>query len=60
MPVLRTRKALRTAPSGQVFDVQCTDPLAELDIPHLLNQTGDHLVAIERRDGVSHFTIRKA
>ena len=60
MPVLRTRKALKAAPSGQVLEVRCTDPLAAIDIPHLLQQTGDILLGLERGDTDLVFTIRKA
>ncbi len=59
MPVLRTRKALSRLASGRLLRVSCSDPLAGLDIPHLLHETGDTLVA-EARDGhVYVFTIRK-
>jgi tRNA 2-thiouridine synthesizing protein A len=59
MPVLRTRKALGLLTSGSVLTVHCTDPLAGIDIPHLVQQTGDVIVASELRDGVQIFAIRK-
>ncbi len=39
--------------------VECTDPLASIDIPHLLQQTGDHLERQESLDGVVQFHIRR-
>ena len=60
LPVLRTRKALAALPSGALLRVSCTDPLAGLDIPHLLNETGDVLVGTEQTIPALVFLIRKA
>lgn len=60
MPVLRTRKALAALPFGALLRVSCTDPLAGLDIPHLLSETGDVLVSAEQASPVLVFVIRKA
>ncbi len=43
LPALRARKALAKMPAGDVLVVECTDPLAEIDIPNLVRQTGDVL-----------------
>jgi tRNA 2-thiouridine synthesizing protein A len=59
LPALKTRKALsRTAPGGRLR-VECTDPLSAIDIPHLLNTTGDTLEAQSEADGVLVFVVRK-
>jgi len=60
LPALRTRKALKAMAGGEVILVECTDPLAAIDIPNLVNQTGDVLEGTERADGVLRFRIRKA
>ncbi len=60
LPALRTRKILRGMTAGEVILVECTDPLASLDIPNLLNQTGDALEATERAGDILTFRIRKA
>lgn len=60
MPVLRTRKALAALASGQVLRVACTDPLAGLDIPHLLYETGDALLGQVGEGAAQVFTILKA
>ena len=60
MPVLHTRRALRRSRPGDLLEVRCTDPLAGLDIPNLVRETGDILVATFRRDTEFRFTIRKA
>jgi tRNA 2-thiouridine synthesizing protein A len=59
LPALRTRKALSKLPSDHIVRVECTDPLAEIDIPNLIRETGDHLEATEHRDDVFVFRIRK-
>ena len=59
LPVLRTRKALLALDPDDILVVQCTDPLSGIDIPHLIRETGDTLVATVRHDAVLEFTIRK-
>jgi tRNA 2-thiouridine synthesizing protein A len=59
LPALRTRKVLKGLAAGEVIVVECTDPLSAIDIPHLLNETGDVLEASEQKDGLLVFRIRK-
>ena len=59
LPALRTRKALTTMAKGDMLVVECTDPLAAIDIPNLINQTGDTLEGTSRADKVLTFRIRK-
>ena len=41
LPALKTRKALTRLAAGDELVVECTDPLAGIDIPNLLRETGD-------------------
>ncbi len=59
LPALRTRKALSGLASGDLLVVECTDPLAGLDIPNLLRETGDTLEDTAQGDEVMTFRIRK-
>jgi tRNA 2-thiouridine synthesizing protein A len=59
LPALRTRKALGGMQAGDILIVECTDPLAGLDIPNLLNQTGDKLEQTRKEKGLMTFRIRK-
>lgn len=59
LPALKTRKALRGLAPGRRIAVLCTDPLAAIDIPNLLRETGDALEAVETGDGHRRFIIRK-
>ena len=60
LPALRTRKALLAARPGDHVVVECTDPLAAIDIPTLVQQSGDVLEASTRAGDVLSFRIRKA
>jgi tRNA 2-thiouridine synthesizing protein A len=59
LPALRVRKKLSGLASGDLIVAECTDPLAALDIPNLLRQTGDTLEGKAETDGVLTFRIRK-
>jgi tRNA 2-thiouridine synthesizing protein A len=59
LPALRTRKVLQGLAAGDVIVVECTDPLSAIDIPNLLNQTGDVLETSERGEDLLTFRIRK-
>lgn len=60
LPALRTRKALGGMAAGDILIVECTDPLASVDIPNLLNQTGDTLEDARKDRKLLTFRIRKA
>lgn len=60
LPALRTKKLLSGMAPGDVLVIECTDPLAAIDIPNLLRQTGDALDGKAQADGVLTFRIRKA
>jgi tRNA 2-thiouridine synthesizing protein A len=59
LPVLHTRKALKKLSVGERLEVHCTDPMTVIDIPALLNETGDRLELSERRDERVVFVIEK-
>jgi tRNA 2-thiouridine synthesizing protein A len=59
LPTLRVRKTLTGLKPGDLLVAECTDPLTEIDIPNLINQTGDELLEAARADQVITFRIRK-
>ena len=59
-PVLRTRRRLRRLPAGATIRVECTDPLAALDIPNLVREMADELLSVERVGAVVVIRIRRA
>ncbi len=59
LPVLKTRKALPRLQPGDVLEVRCTDPMALIDIPVLIGETGDRITSSERSDEMIVFVIEK-
>ena len=59
LPALKVRKALTQLAAGDRLVVECTDPLSTLDIPNLINQTGDVLEEQSAEPGLFVFRIRK-
>jgi tRNA 2-thiouridine synthesizing protein A len=59
LPALKTRKALKALSPGDVLEVHCTDPLAVIDIPNLIRETGDKIEIAERTEQRIVFTIEK-
>jgi len=60
LPALKARKALKSVAAGDELQVICTDPMAAIDIPNLIRETGDALVAQGSDGAVLTFVIRKA
>ncbi|WP_159717241.1 sulfurtransferase TusA family protein [Geminicoccus flavidas] len=59
LPALKTRKALQRLEPGDLLQVECTDPKAAVDIPHLVEETGD-LLQEQTSDGDTiTFVIRR-
>ena len=59
MPALRLRKALKGAAPGALLQVECTDPMAAIDIPNLARETGDSIEASSSEGDLLVFRIRK-
>ena len=60
LPALKTRKALKGLSPGDLLEVHCTDPLAVIDIPNLIQETGDRVEIKERAEHRIVFLIEKA
>ena len=60
LPALKTRKALKKMAPGDRLEVVCTDPLAAIDIPNLVNATGDLIERAHTEGGTIVFVIQKA
>jgi tRNA 2-thiouridine synthesizing protein A len=59
LPALKTRKALTRLEAGDLLVVECSDPLAAVDIPNLLRETGDTLIESANKAERLVFRIRK-
>jgi tRNA 2-thiouridine synthesizing protein A len=60
LPALKTRKALLRLAPGDFLQVHCTDPLAAIDIPNLVRETGDRIENAEHTECRIVFLIEKA
>lgn len=60
LPALKTRKALKGLAPGDRLEVHCTDPMAVIDIPNLIRETGDRIELRERDEKRIVFLIEKA
>ena len=54
-----TRKALKGLVAGDRLELISTDPLAIVDIPAMINETGDRIDATERTADSAIFLIEK-
>jgi tRNA 2-thiouridine synthesizing protein A len=60
LPALKTRKALKSVKPGDRLEVHCTDPLSVIDIPHLIQETGDRVEIVGHAGQRIVFLIEKA
>jgi tRNA 2-thiouridine synthesizing protein A len=60
MPALKTARLLAQIESGSEIEVICTDPMSEIDIPHLVHSEGHRLVSQNRHADHFVFLIQKA
>lgn len=60
LPALKTRKALKSLAPGDRMEVHCTDPMAVIDIPNLIRETGDRIEISARDETRIVFLIEKA
>jgi tRNA 2-thiouridine synthesizing protein A len=60
LPALKTRKLLTRLKAGDVLTIECTDPLTTIDIPNLIRETGDEIVASAKKGRVLTFRIKKS
>jgi tRNA 2-thiouridine synthesizing protein A len=59
LPALRTARALRRMAPGEALIVECTDPMAAIDVPHSAFENGGALEGHSEADGVMRFLIRR-
>ncbi|WP_026620229.1 tRNA 2-thiouridine synthesizing protein A [Ensifer sp. WSM1721] len=59
LPVLKTRKRMESLAPGALIEIETTDPLAVIDIPHFCNEEGHRLEEATPTAGGHRFVIRK-
>ncbi len=51
-PSLKLQKAIREAAPGAHLTLLATDPMARIDVPHLMAGLGGEVISIREADGV--------
>ena len=59
LPVLKTKKAMRSLVAGDEIWVETTDPLSAIDIPAYCENDGHALIRMEKADGYQRYLIKK-
>ncbi len=59
LPVIKTRKKMRSLMPGDMLMLETTDPLAGIDIPHFCHEDGHDLLKQEKTESGHRFLIRK-
>ena len=59
LPVLKTRKAMRSLETGARLWVETTDPMAAIDMPNYCREDGHQLVESVEEDGGHRFLIER-
>ena len=59
MPLLRTKKAINSISSGQILEIQGTDPGSKNDLPGWAERSGHKYLGTKEGDGFFHFYIQK-
>ncbi|MEM9279033.1 MAG: sulfurtransferase TusA family protein [Pseudomonadota bacterium] len=59
LPVLKARKAMQPLATGDLVELETTDPLAVIDIPAFCNENGHRLVESAEYDWGHTFLLEK-
>jgi tRNA 2-thiouridine synthesizing protein A len=57
LPVIRARKAIKQLAVGSLLRIECTDPLAEIDIPHMAASDGHNVLERGRENDLLWYLI---
>ncbi|MCD4718559.1 MAG: sulfurtransferase TusA family protein [Desulfobacula sp.] len=61
MPLLKTKKALKSMESGQIIEVLVTDPGFRNDLPDFIKKTGDECIGdLDDGEGFFKMYIKKS
>ncbi|MFH1033944.1 MAG: sulfurtransferase TusA family protein [Pseudomonadota bacterium] len=59
MPILKTKKSINQMQSGQILELQATDPGTKNDLPAFLGRGGHQLLGEEQREGFVSYFVQK-
>ena len=59
LPVLKSRRALARLAPGRRLEVTASDPMSEIDIPHMCSEDGHRLIDRRREETRAVFLIER-
>lgn len=59
LPILRTKKALKDVPAGEILTIEATDPGAIADFQAFCRTTGNEYIGHSQDGAVYKFEIKK-
>ncbi|WP_409411681.1 sulfurtransferase TusA family protein [Brevundimonas sp.] len=57
VPSLRLRKVMQDMQAGQVIVLLATDPMARIDVPFMMQETGGRVIEITETEGVLRLIV---
>ena len=60
LPILRTKKALKDVPAGEILNIEATDPGAIADFQAFCRTTGNEYISHSQEGDVYKFEINKS
>ncbi|WP_312138137.1 sulfurtransferase TusA family protein [Brevundimonas sp.] len=57
VPSLRLRKVMQDMQAGQVIVLLATDPMARIDVPFLMQETGGRVIEITETEGALRLIV---
>ncbi|ETR68498.1 MAG: SirA family protein [Candidatus Magnetoglobus multicellularis str. Araruama] len=58
MPLLKTKKMIKTMESGQVLEIISSDPGSKNDIPAFTERSGHEFIGEKDISGLTHFYLK--
>jgi len=59
MPIIKLSKVMKKMKSGEVLEMQGTDPGSKTDVPAWCNKTGNEVLEQKEADGAFIFYLKK-
>lgn len=59
VPSLRLRKAMETAPPGARLVLLASDPMARIDVPHMMSELGGRVIEVREEAGWLAVTVER-
>jgi tRNA 2-thiouridine synthesizing protein A len=59
LPALFARRALAGAAGGQILTVLTDDPMAPIDVPHMCQQEGYEVLAVQKMGNNTKLVLRR-